>query len=69
VLRLAARTLESEVAEILNLLVDGQKRWDETDLERRLRSPGLPVIPQLNLPPINLAQYDRLLQEVNRDPA
>jgi hypothetical protein len=68
VLRLAARTLESEVADMLNLLLDGQQRWDETDVERLLRSPRLPVIPQLSLPRINLAQYDRLLQEVNRDP-
>jgi hypothetical protein len=53
---------------MLNLLLDGQQRWDETDVERLLRSPRLPVIPQLSLPRINLAQYDRLLQEVNRDP-
>jgi len=68
ILRLAARTLESEVADILNLLLDGQQRWDETDVERLLRCPRLPLIPQLSLPRINLAQYDRLLQEVNRDP-
>jgi hypothetical protein len=67
VLRLAAHTLESEVADILNLLLDGQKRWDETDVERLLQPQLLPV-PQLTLPPINLAQYDRLLKEVNRDP-
>jgi transposase InsO family protein len=67
VLRLAAHTLESEVADILNLLVDGQQRWDETDVARLLQPQLLPV-PQLTLPQINLAQYDRLLQEVNRDP-
>lgn len=67
VLRLAAHTLESEVADILNLLLDGQQRWDETDVERLLQPQLLPV-PQLTLPPINLAQYDRLLKEVNRDP-
>jgi hypothetical protein len=67
VLRLAAHTLESEVADILNLLLDGQQRWDETDVERLLQPQLLPV-PQLTLPQVNLAQYDRLLQEVNRDP-
>jgi hypothetical protein len=67
VLHLAAHTLESEVADILNLLLDGQQRWDETDIERLLQPQLLPV-PQLALPQINLAQYDRLLQEVSRDP-
>jgi transposase InsO family protein len=67
VLRLAAHTLESEVADSLNLLLDSQQRWDETDVERLLQPQLLPA-PQLTLPPINLAQYDRLLQEVNRDP-
>lgn len=67
VLRLAARTLESEVADMLNLLLDGQQRWDETDVERLLQPQLLPV-PELTLPRINLAQYDRLLQEVNCDP-
>jgi hypothetical protein len=55
------------VADILNLLLDGQQRWDETDIERLLQPQLLPV-PQLALPQINLAQYDRLLQEVSRDP-
>ncbi len=68
VLQLAARTLESEVADILNLLLDGQQRWDDTDVERLLQSPRLPVIPHLNVPCINLAQYDHLLQEVHCDP-
>jgi hypothetical protein len=66
VLRLAARTLESDVADILNLLLDGQQRWDETDVQRLLQPHLLPV-PQLSRPQINLAHYDRLLQEVQRD--
>jgi hypothetical protein len=62
VLRLAARTLESEVADILNLLLDGAKRWDETDVEHLLQPQLLPV-PQLTAPRIDLSQYDRLLKE------
>jgi len=68
-LRLAARTLESEVADILKLLLEGQQRWDETDVERLLQLPRRPALPPLSLPPINLAQYDRLLQEVGCDNA
>lgn len=68
-LRLAAHTLESEVADILNLLLDSLQRWDETDVERLLQTPRLPAVPQLSVAEINLAQYDRLLQEVSCDPA
>jgi hypothetical protein len=39
------------VADILNLLLDGQQRWDETDIERLLQPQLLPV-PQLALPQI-----------------
>ena len=66
VLRLAACTLESEVADILNLLLDGSKRWDETDVERLLKPQLLPA-PQLTAPLIDLTQYDRLLKEVQRE--
>jgi hypothetical protein len=52
---------------MLNRLLAGQQRWDETEVERLLQPQLLPV-PQLSLPRINLAQYDRLLQEVNGDP-
>jgi hypothetical protein len=63
VLRLAAHTLESEVADILNLLLDRPTRWDETDLEQLLQPQLLPV-PQLTVPLVDLTQYDRLLKEV-----
>ena len=66
VLRLAARTLESEVADILNLLLDGANRWDETDLQQLLQPQFLPV-PQLTIPLVDLTQYDRLLKEVQRE--
>lgn len=66
-LRLAARSLESEGAAILNLLLDSHQGWEETDVERLLHPQLLPP-PQLTRPLINLAQYDRLLKETNRDP-
>jgi hypothetical protein len=66
VLRLAARTLESEVADILSLLLAGAHRWDETDVEQLLQSPLLPV-PALTLPRVDLSQYDRLLKEAHHE--
>jgi hypothetical protein len=68
ILRLAARTLESEVAAALSLLLDSQVRWDETDVERLVQPQTLPV-PQLTLSLVNLAQYDALLREMHRVPA
>jgi transposase InsO family protein len=66
ILRLAAQHLESEVATALSLLLEGQARWDDTHVERLIQPQPLPV-PQLALPPVNLTQYDSLLQEVSRD--
>jgi hypothetical protein len=66
ILRLAAQHLESEVAAALSLLLEGQARWDDTQVERLIQPQPLPV-PQLALPLVNLTQYDRLLQEVGRD--
>jgi hypothetical protein len=67
-LRLAARTLESEVEAALRLLLAGQQPWDETDVEQLMpgQSPTLPV-PQLALSLVNLAQYDALLREMAHD--
>jgi hypothetical protein len=61
-LRLAARRLESDVAVALNLLVESQVRWDETDVEQLIQSSPLPV-PELAMSLINLAEYDALLRE------
>jgi hypothetical protein len=61
IVRLAAHTLECEVADILTQLLASDQRWDETDVEQRLQArPRLPL-PSLTVPVINLAQYDRLL--------
>jgi hypothetical protein len=70
ILRLAAQTLESEVAAALSLLLDSQARWDETDVERLTqREPQTWPVPQLALSLVNLAQYDALLREMHHVPA
>jgi hypothetical protein len=67
ILRLAARYLECEVAEALKLLLTGQDHWDETDVEQ-LMAPHPRPTPQLDIAPVNLAQYDRLLKEASGEP-
>jgi len=69
VLRLAARHSESEVAAALNLLLANTTRWDDLDVEQLLQPTLMAEAPVVDLPVINLAQYDRLLQEVSYDPA
>jgi transposase InsO family protein len=66
ILRLAARTLESEVEGVLKLLLSEQERWDETEVERRLPSHSpTGSVPQLEMSLVNLAQYDALLREMH----
>ena len=69
ILRLATRHQESEVAAALSLLVAQSTRWDELDVEQLLQPQGMAATPMVDPPVINLAQYDRLLQEVCCDPA
>lgn len=69
VLRLAARHSESEVAAALNLLLAHPTHWDDLDVEQLLQPAMMAETPVVDLPVINLAQYDRLLQEVSYDPA
>jgi len=63
ILRLAARTLESDVACALELLLTTSGPWDETDVERLLQPEPIPV-PQLVCGQVHLQQYDQLLSEV-----
>jgi hypothetical protein len=69
ILRLAARHQESEVATALSLLLAQTIRWDDLDVEQLLHPQLVAATPVLVPPVINLAQYDRLLQEVSCDPA
>lgn len=70
ILRLAARTMESEVAAALSLLLDSQERWDETEVEQLTQGePHSWPVPELALSLVNLAQYDALLREMPHVPA
>ncbi len=69
VLRLAAQTLESEVAAALSLLLERSERWDETEVARLIQLPQPAVVPALAVSLVNLAQYDALLQEIDYVPA
>jgi hypothetical protein len=69
ILRLAVRHQESEVAAALSLLLDNITRWDDLDVEQLLQPQRVIATPVVQLPVINLDQYDRLLQEVCCDPA
>lgn len=68
-LRLAARHQESEVAAALSLLLVNTTRWDDLDVEQLLQPQMIAETPVVDLPVINLNQYDGLLQEVCYDPA
>ena len=63
ILRLAARTMESDVAWALSQLLATAGRWDDTDVERLLE-PEPMAVPSLTCGEVELAQYDRLLTEV-----
>jgi hypothetical protein len=66
VLRLAARTLESDVAAALEWLVHRGRRWDETDVEEWLE-PEPVTVPKLNRGAVQLSRYDQLLEEFAHD--
>jgi hypothetical protein len=67
VLRLAAHTLESDVAVALEWLVHRDRRWDETDVEEWLE-PEPVTVPKLNRGAVQLSRYDQLLEEFAHDP-
>jgi len=66
ILKLAARTLEADVACALELLLATTERWDDTAVEQLLRPEAI-LVPPLRCGVVQLAQYDQLLQEVRRD--
>jgi hypothetical protein len=65
ILRLAARTMETEVSAVLEVLLATPGRWDETDVERLVQPEAIPV-PQLVCGEVHLQHYDQLLSEVHR---
>jgi Mu transposase, C-terminal domain len=68
VLRLAARTFESDVTAALELLVNRGQRWDETDVEQFLEPEPI-AVPQLSRGAVELGHYDQLLVEFSHEPA
>jgi hypothetical protein len=64
VLHLAARTMESEVAQALEGIVAQGERWDERAVEQ-LVNPEPLAIPDLKAPTVSLSAYDHLLPEVS----
>lgn len=64
ILRLAARTLESDVASALELVLSSKERWSETDVERLIQPEPI-CVPQLVSGDVNLQRYDQLLSEVH----
>lgn len=67
-LKLAAQTLESEVATVLTELLAGGAPWDERTVADRVRPPQ-PTVPRLTRPPLDLSAYDRLLTTPAPSPA
>ena len=57
------------MAAALSLLLANITRWDDLDVEQLLQPQRVTATPVVQLPEINLDQYDRLLQEVCCDPA
>ena len=68
VLSLAARTLESDVAGALELLLMAQEPWNESDVERFLELVPAPA-PEITRGKVILDVYDQLLREVSYEPA
>ncbi|MFQ5595949.1 MAG: IS21 family transposase [Anaerolineae bacterium] len=68
ILRLAARTLECDVALALDLLVESGQPWGEPDVEA-LVQPEPVAIPEVDRGPVELSQYDQLLPEFAHAPA
>jgi hypothetical protein len=67
VLKLAARTFESDVATTLEMLVNRGQNWDETDVTS-LVAPEPVAVPQLNRGEVELGHYDQLLVEFTHEP-
>jgi len=69
ILRLAARTLECDVADALHWLLTNASHWDETDVEQLIGVRQAVSVPQLSPLVIDLKPYDQLLGEVSRERA
>lgn len=62
ILNLAAKTMESEVACALELLLESGRPWDEDDVARLVRPEPI-AIPDVQRGPVSLQAYDQLLRQ------
>jgi hypothetical protein len=68
ILHLAARTLESDVADVLACLLDTEESWDESDVEQLLELEPT-AVPEVARGEVSLRIYDQLLAEAHYEPA
>jgi hypothetical protein len=68
ILQLAARTLEDEVAAVLEKLVSQGMAWSKEDVDCLLKPEPI-VVPVLETGSVDLHQYDQLLEEWCDEPA
>jgi hypothetical protein len=68
ILHLAARTLESDVAAALDLLLTTEGPWTERDVAQLLELES-PTVPEIARGEVTLDIYDQLLQGVCCEPA
>ncbi|MFV0495685.1 Mu transposase domain-containing protein [Mycobacterium sp.] len=66
ILKLAARTLEDDVAAVLSTLVASGEQWNKEDVDSLL-APAPVVVPQLESGSVDLSRYDRLLEGVSHE--
>jgi hypothetical protein len=69
ILRLAAHTLECDVADALQWLLTTTTHWDETDVEQLVGARQAVSVPELSPLVIDLKPYDQLLKEVSDERA
>lgn len=62
ILKLAAMTLETDVAAVLDSLLAGDEAWDDETVKVRLQ-PAIGTVPDVVLGPVSLADYDQLLTQ------
>lgn len=69
ILKLAAKSFETDVASVLEDLLASKERWDDQTVSERVQPPQ-PEIPGLEPSIVDLKEYDQLLsQELCHDPA
>jgi hypothetical protein len=62
ILKQAALGLETDVTQVLALLLDSKTTWDDNTVAELLQRPAQWIIPDLIPQVVNLSIYDQLLQ-------